>query len=234
MVIHNYNSNKICCYNLFIDCADSGGLNFYTPGVIDLASVSYVIYQSKPQTHAWKGYGIRLSVPKNALPPLQQCAELVITASVMGQYKFPDDCEVVSGIYWISSQLLQELVTLSVSIEYSLGLSRTFSSLRFVIAKSSEQHLPYHFELCDGGVFTPHSPYGILKVTEIPVFGLAIVQKKAHLSESERSFTVQMFYQEHTPRSWTLHFVVLPNLDVYKTVSRAFTYPYLSRACIVN
>ena len=48
----------------------------------------------------WEGYGLHLYIPEGALPPeIEECT-IYIEDSVEGDYAFPDNCYLVSAVYW--------------------------------------------------------------------------------------------------------------------------------------
>ena len=185
-----------------------------------MVSKSFNVSGGRSQTYTLEGYGLRLRIPSGALPPDLPPMKLQITPSLMGHYKFPDDCEVVSGIYWISfPRQFLEPATLDIQHYADVSTCSEDSMPYFAVAKCSQKNLPYCFEPVDGGVFTPLSCYGTLQITGFS--GFTILLKKVLPSKVDsRAYTAQMFFQPHPQQSWTLHFVVSPSLEICKTVSK--------------
>ena len=103
--------------------------------------------------YEWKGHGLRLQVPANALEPLSPPATITIQASLSGHYHLPDHSQLVSGVYWISFPgKFSRPVTLEVQHCASLQPAHETSSLTFVTAKCSQETLPYNFRPMTGGV----------------------------------------------------------------------------------
>ncbi|XP_064402405.1 uncharacterized protein LOC135348156 [Halichondria panicea] len=74
--------------------------SFDFPGV-EVVARTCVIITNSPQTFHWVGYGFKLTILQGSLPAgVDQC-QLEIKASVAGQYQFPDDLQLVSGVFWI-------------------------------------------------------------------------------------------------------------------------------------
>ena len=196
----------------------------------------------KPLTYEWKGYGIKIQIPKGALPPDVTSAELRIRASLAGQYEFPEDHELVSGIFWISfpHQFLRSAI---LNIQHCLALTHPSqcSSLSFVVAKCTQKGLPYRFKLLEGGVFTSHSSYGSISITQFSGLGIARKRKRArndtqpvtkaakpdrgdpHVSphdlSAEKQYSAQLYYLPKGINKWLLHFLIFQDLDICNTVS---------------
>ncbi len=210
------------------------------PGMEPIGSTTYAVSGNKPQIFKWTGYGIRVRIPKGAVVPNLPPTELQITASLTGQYAFPEGYELVSGVYCISFPL-EFAQPATLDIQHCLALTRSCqcSSLSFVVAECSERQPPYKFELVEGGTFTPRSPYGSLKTTH---FSLWAILRRSHRSRQRDgdnstttedsssaaapteptpiSYSAQLFYLQNPGiYSWTLHFVIIPNLEISRTVS---------------
>ena len=195
----------------------------------------------KPLMYEWKGYGLRMQILKRALPPDVTSAELRIKASLAGQYEFPEDHELVSGIFWISflHPFLQPAI---LDIQHCLALTHPSqcSSLSFVVAKCTQKGLPYRFKLLEGGVFTPQSSYGSISIAQFS--GVGIAQKRRHASDdiqpaikaaktdrgdphvsphdlsAEKQYSAQVYYLPTGINKWRLHFLIIQDLDICNTV----------------
>ncbi len=98
---------------------------------------------------------------------------LDIVASTAGLYQFPDNFQLVSGVFWVRpgapGRFRQQL---TVEIQHCAKITSS-TKLSFVRACSSQESLPYRFkQVKSGGSFTEHSSYGSLKVPHFS--GLAI------------------------------------------------------------
>ncbi len=136
----------------------------------------------------WREYGFRLTVPADSLPAgVDQCP-LDIVASTAGQYQFPDDLQLVSGVFWVRpgvpGRFRQQL---TVEIQHCAKMTSS-TKLSFVRARCSQESLPYSFRHVEGGgSFTEYSSYGLLKVARFS--GLAIAGKKC-----VRNYTARLYY----------------------------------------
>ncbi len=203
-----------------------------------ISSITYTVSGGRPQTFMWKGYGVRVMIPKGAVPPDLPPTVLQITASLTGHYEFPEDCELVSGIYCIAFPL-EFVQPVTLTIQHCLDVLRTSqcSSLSFVVAKSTQKDLPYRFEQVEGGIFTPHCPCGSIKTTHFSFWGIVRSlrgsrqkdgnegthgQKSATApaNPARKSYSAQLFYRRNLGvYNWTLHFVIISNLAISRTVS---------------
>ena len=56
----------------------------------------------KPQKLEWPGYGFYIEVPDGALPP-GVTAHVAVKVILAGQFELPEDSQLISAIYWVSS-----------------------------------------------------------------------------------------------------------------------------------
>ena len=56
----------------------------------------------KPQKVEWPGYGFYIEVPEGALPP-GVTASVGVKVILAGQFKLPENRQLISAIYWVSS-----------------------------------------------------------------------------------------------------------------------------------
>ena len=147
-----------------------------------------VIITNSPQTFHWVGYGFKLTILQGSLPAgVDQC-QLEIKASVAGQYQFPDDLQLVSGVFWIHPlPLCRFQQQLTVEIQHCAKITSS-TKLSFVRAHCSQESLPYTFKQLEGrGSFTEHSSYGSLELSEFS--GLAAAGE-----DVERVYTASLYY----------------------------------------
>ena len=91
----------------------------------------------KPLDYFWEDHGLRLYIPADALDASTPTLTMKIQASLSGQFKLPDDMELVSGVYWISfpSEELKQPITLE--LQHCAHLEQTEQTrLSFVTSKS--------------------------------------------------------------------------------------------------
>ena len=100
----------------------------------------------------------------------------------------PPDCELISAVYWVYSPH-KFTKPLTVEIQHCAVLSsdQQCSQLTFISTKCTQKELPYSFKTRDGGVFSHHSSYGSLSLTQFS--GVGVVKRKF----SRRSRRVQPY-----------------------------------------
>ena len=176
-----------------------------------------VIVTNSPQTFHWVGYGFKLTIPQGSLPAgVDQC-RLDIKASVAGQYQFPDNLQLVSGVIWIrpypSGQFQQQL---TVEIQHCANMTSS-TKLSFVRAHCSQKSLPYTFKQLEGrGSFTEHSSYGCLSVNHFSSFAIAAE------GDVDLLYVASLYYLKADPRTVEIHFTIIPNDEVHNAVSDRF------------
>ena len=188
--------------------------------------------------YEWKGHGLRLTVPADALELLSPPATITIQASLSGHYHLPDHTQLVSGVYWISFPgKFSRPVTLEVQHCANLQPAHETSSLTFVTAKCSQETLPYNFKPMTGGVFSADSRFGTIELSHFS--GFAVVKKKTKRSqgksdkgkgkdrgsgaegeaEGEIFYTVLTYYIPQTSSTtWITHFPIIWDLELFLQV----------------
>lgn len=163
-------------------------------------------------TFKWGGYGLNLCIQENSLPVGTNQITLNIATSIAGRYEFPENCHLVSAVYWFRCEPLcnfEKQVT--VEIEHC-AKSENVSKLSFVRAVSNQEKLPYTFQHLEGGQFMNHSSYGVLELSRLS--GISVVQKY-----SEEKYYASLFYLSQESINRQIHFIVTLNTKVHLTVS---------------
>ena len=167
----------------------------------------------------WRGYGLRLHVPKGSLPPGMEKCRINIRASLTGQFQLPEDSALLSPVFWI---LVPCKFTQPVILEIQHCALReddeVLSSLNFVSAKCTQRDLPYRFKQVDGGVFTTHSSYGSIHLTHFS--GNAVTGRKS----TPRSYCAHLYHTMKQIYDWRFYFVITQDLDAKNTVQLMHIY----------
>ena len=172
----------------------------------------------KPQKQEWPGYGFYIEVPEGALPP-GVTASVRVKAILGGQFKFPDNSQLISALYWVSSSevFLKEV---AVNIQHCavIKTKEQCSSFRFIIAKSSQTAVPYTFKEREGD-FNPHTQYGTIKLKRFCAIGASVPTDNT-TDSAETQCTALMFYKKRKicPFAVDFHFVVVKDLEPYRQV----------------
>ena len=107
----------------------------------------------------------------------------------------PPDCELLSAVYWVYSPH-KFTKPLTVEIQHCAVLSSDQQSLElsFISTKCTQKELPYVFKVRDGGVFSPHSSYGGLALTQFSGFGIARRLRRSHRVKPDQPLRVQTIH----------------------------------------
>ena len=140
---------------------------------VDVIDKTSFTYAGKAQTYEWRRFGFRMHIPENTLPLEVDECRIHLKVSFSGQFQFPEDTELISGIYWIATpHKFAKAVT--VEIQHCSKTEHP-SNLTYIVAKCTQDVLPYHFSILSGGTFSPSSRYGSIDVTHFS--GFAIVSQ---------------------------------------------------------
>ena len=136
-----------------------------------LGEIVLEIMGDKPQKHEWLDYGFYIEVPEGALPP-NVTASVAVKVLLGGQFELPEDSQLISAIYWISSSELF-LKKVAVNIQHCAIITSVeqCSALRFIVARCSQKVLPYKF-MEKNGLFNMHTQYASIKVKQFSIFGI--------------------------------------------------------------
>ncbi len=173
-----------------------------------------MIVTNSPQTFHWVGYGFKLTIPQGSLPVgVDQC-RLDIKASVAGQYQFPKNLQLVSGVFWVrphpSGRFQQQL---TVEIQHCAKMTSS-TKLSFVRAHCSQKNLPYTFQQLEGrGSFTEDSSYGCLSVNHFSSYAIAAE------GDVDLQYVASLYYLKADPRTIEIHFTINVDDEIHNAVS---------------
>ena len=186
-------------------------------GVEVLARTTITVTNS-PQTFDWV-YGFKLTIPQGSLPAGVDLCQLDTVASAAGQYQFPDNLQLVSGVFWIRPlPLCRFQQQLTVEIQHCVKITSS-TKLSFVRAHCSQESLPYTFKQLEGrGSFTKHSSYGLLELNHFS--GLAVAGEDV----DDKWYISSLYYQRSDPRTLDIHFVITWDTCIHIHVGPMLTY----------
>ena len=195
--------------NNILLCKHSG----YLRGVDVIAETS-VLITNQAQTFNWAGYGLKLDVPKGALPAdLEEC-RLLIKVGLSGQFTLPQNTSLVSAVYWLDSEPRREFSKhLTLEIQHCVKRTDT-SKLSFIRAKCSQTDLPYKFENVQGGVFSSSSAYGCVQCNRFSLFGAVY-----NWLVLQVLYSASVYYLRKGLKRIDIYFVITKNLETHATVS---------------
>ena len=161
----------------------------------------------------WPGYGFFIEIPEGAVPP-GATVSVGVKVILAGQFKFPENRQLISAIYWVSSSI-EFIKEVFVNIQHCAVIRSEdqCSQFKFIIAKCSQSRLPYKFREREG-LFSSHTQYGAIKLKQFSLLGETAPE------DTDTLCTAFMFYKQQMPSPLTVdfHFVVVrdlePNLQV--------------------
>ena len=161
----------------------------------------------------WKGYGLRLHVPKGSLPAGMGECKINIRVSLSGQFQLPEGSDLLSPVFWISAPCkFIKSVTLEIQHCALAEDEASLSNLGFVFTKCSQSDLPYRFKQVGGGVFTKHSTFGSIQLEHFSGVGVAGSE------ETPRSYCAHLYHTMEGLHDWIFYFVITQDLDAKNTV----------------
>ena len=204
-----------------------------------VAETTVKLTPGEPLDFHWKGHGLKLFIPADALTLNTHAPEpitMTIRASINGQYLLPSDLELVSGIYWVSfSKHFSKPVTLSVQHCCNLDTDQV-SSLCFVATKASQEELPYDFKkMTEKSTFSTKSCYGTIKMKHF--CGVAIGQEESARQKWNKRYIVQVYSNTHLEGSKLIknvHMPVIWDLELYRKVGIVSHYRKLMFKYLAN
>ena len=132
----------------------------------------FLIQGDSPQFLNWEEYGLRITVSQGTMSPTET-NEIAVTALVGGQFKLPEETELISAVYAISvSKPLLQSVKLEIQHCADIVTQDHTSYLSFARASVNQSVLPYQFELEKGGQFFPCEQYGSIYLTQFSLKGV--------------------------------------------------------------
>ena len=162
----------------------------------------------------WKGYGLRLHVPKGSLPPGTAECRINIRVSLSGQFQLPEGSDLLSPVFWISASCkFTKPVTLEIQHCALTDDEAVLSNLSFVSARCSQRDLPYTFTTMGGGVFTTNSTYGSIQLNHFS--GVGVTGRKG----TPRSYCAHVYHTKKKDYEWRFYFVIIQDLDAKNTVN---------------
>ena len=208
-------------------------------GADNVGEITLKVVPGEPLNYYWKGHGLRLHIPADALDPSTPPLTMRIQASISGQFRLPDDMDLVSGVYWISfpARVLKQPVT--VELQHCAHLEQTEQTYLSFVTSKCNQPLPYQFKPLPGGVFTTSSDHGTVQLYHFS--GLAVATKKGRRTPShsrkqkrdtddknasqkvEKKYVALTYYTQATRTTWKMHFTIIPNLDLHLKVCSLIT-----------
>ena len=195
-------------------------LNFpleYLRGFETFAETSFNISDSHSHSFEWQRYGLKVHIPEGAVTAEHTECRVDIKVGLIGQFRIPDDLQLVSCIYWLRGPQRPFLKPVTLEIEHCASLqdSSQSASLQFVVAKCSQPELPYQFRVLEKGTFVPQSSYGSIQVSQFSFFGIGVLKNYWWL----QLYYGALFYIQKGLNWWHVDFVITLDLQASLEVS---------------
>ena len=173
-----------------------------------------VVGDRLPQKLTWPGYGFNIVVPDGALSH-GVTASIAVKAILTGQFRFPENYQQISALYWIScSEVFIKHV--AVNIQHCAHIAteeECTTNFSFIVAKCSQKNLPYTFIMREG-VFNLHTQYATVKLKKFSIVGAVAT------SDTKKYFVALKFYKQiPNTHNMSFQFAVLPGINAFIEVS---------------
>ena len=182
----------------------------YLRGFETFAVTSFNVTDSHAHIFEWQRYGLKLHIPEGAVPAACTECKIDIKVGLAGQFRIPDDLQLVSCIYWLSGPQRPFLKPVTLEVEHCASIQDSSQSetLRFIVAKCSQAELPYQFRELKKGTFVSQSSYGSIQVSQFSFFGITISRRSSMLSQ----YYSALFYIQKGLNWWHVDFVIMLHL----------------------
>ena len=189
---------------------------------MDVIGETNIFITDQAQTFHWEGYGLKLHIPKGALPAgLKEC-KIFIKVGLSGQFTLPQNTSLVSAVYCLDTEPKCKFSQpLYLEIQHCAKSSQT-SKLSF--ARCSQNSPPYTFEILEGGEFSSSSFYGRIQLHSFSLItqllralGLARIR-----GEEPVKYHARLYYMMRGEDRREIHFLITEDLDAHATVSCSY------------
>ena len=180
---------------------------------------TFEITPSSTEPLEWEEYGLKLYPQKDCLPPGVDKVSIDILASIAGQYVFPEDCHLISSVFWLRCQPNRTFAKpIKLQMEHCANTD-DLTKLTFVRASTSS--LPYSFKELEGGQFfisdckdhKDHRDYGTIELSQF--CGVTTCQK----GSNEQIYYAGLFFRGKKSVPDNIHIAVTWNESGHLRVS---------------
>ena len=185
----------------------------------------FEVTNGSSEQYKWDSHGFQLIVPNGALPP-GFTASVAVRSIVSGPFEFPENSELISVIYWISStHIFLKKVTVHIQHCAIIKTEEECSHFKIIIGKCS-QDPPYDFVVKDG-VFTPNSKIASMSVTQFSNFGAVWMEKMDRIKKFfgiapqpslQLGYVSLVFHKQCSCTMWEIAVVTVRDLSPYVQV----------------
>lgn len=157
---------------------------------------TFKITPSSIEPLEWEEYGLKVYPQKDCLPPGVDKVSVDILASIAGQYVFPEDCYLISSVFWLRCQPNRTFAKpIKLQMEHCAN-TNDLTNLTFVRASTSS--IPYSFKQIEGGQFfigKNHRDHGTIELSQF--CGVAMCQMRSN----DRKYCAYLYFlgQQNIP-----------------------------------
>ena len=165
----------------------------------------------------WDGYGLRLKIPRNALPVDCNQFRLKMEVALSGEFQLPKDSVLVSAVYSFSHNLGDKELVCPVTLEMQHCVTTTaLSDLSIIRAQLHSNK----FDVVPGGNFTSTQGYGIIKLPYFSRFAIALrrIRKLFSPSPSPFEYCAKIYYTKILHLQFNFNFFIIRNLEALSKV----------------
>ena len=168
-------------------------------GVEVCAETAFEVVSDKlPQKLVWSGYGFNIEVPEGALPP-GVTASMAVRAIMKGQFKLPDNTQLIGALYWIyCSEVFLKHIEVNIQHCAIISTEEACENFTFIIAKCSQEDLPYKC-IERKGVFRSDTQYATVKLKRFSIIA------PVGPAGGKRYYVALKFYKQ-VPNSFDVRF----------------------------
>ena len=178
-----------------------------------IAQTQVVVRNNIAQSFEWKGYGLKLLIPCDALLPGVESCIITVRVGLSGQFQLPQDYDVISAVYEIRTTTeLARPVTIEIEHCAHCNSPRDSSNLTFAIAKTLA-FPPYKFQLHPGGFFAPQNRYGSLCIQHFSLFSVLRYIGQWFFPSPSLYYCAQVYCICKQLTDWRVHFVITRDLQ---------------------
>ena len=214
MIVNNKSfSNIIFCWSADTNGLASSKVPMSTKliaqcEITDLKTLEIV--SGKSLSCHWKGFGLKLEAPSNALDCGVPSQTLNLLKCNIDQFKVPENMELVSGIYLLEFKgEFAHPITIGIQHCISFDQPSQFSSLSFVSMKRPTQEaMVYQLQSFPGGVFPQDSCYGSIQLSQ-SLF-IAVVTA----GSATKSYRALNYYVPKTTNTWHMDIIFMFDLEI--------------------
>ena len=181
-----------------------------------IAQTKIEITPDQPLDYHWEGHGFKVHIPAGAIGGQRRPVILCIQASLSGNYRLPNDSELVSGVYWLSLHPTVKRFHSKATISIQHCASDDDSALSFITAMCTQKTLPYDFKSLAGGSFS-ESANGNIQVDHFSAYGILSFGRNKLYANKLYAFCT--YYIPKATNVYEAHITVTQDLDLQLKVT---------------